>query len=361
MYNHLVKTADERVLHFFIKDGLCVKDLLSPSDKYNIIYDEAVNDFAVMDTGFGDIGIVCQNKEGSIIFLREKNGSYLKTTLLNNRSQKPYDKYFDLKLHNNWIGLSYIIEYQDNNILSFQLLDKENEPPLAVDYVSDKKYFSFVNSGYDRIFFYNKENEFGYKIFKWSKKNFIEYIKLNEGEILSAICDFSDNYYIIYTLNSEFFLRVMENRELEFSYKDYPIDFLDLNDEINMLVEKNNLWITVKRKGFTVGRKADLKTMEFSSQYNFFNEGNLSNYKVSINEKEYIMHNCFGYSLNLRPQLILYKELLNAKKTVKPETVIKEENNDMKNKYEIMIDKLNIRIKELEKKVDKISKADEKS
>jgi len=203
-YNHIIKTANDRVLYFFIKEGLCVKDLLSPSDKYKIIYEEAVCDFCVIDTGYGEVGIVCQDDKGSIIFLRENNETYLKTTLLNNRSQLAYDKYFNLHKHNRWIGLSYIINYQGESLLSYQLVDEENQAPLVVDSVYDFNYFSFINKSNDIFYFYNREKEFGYKIYKWSKKDFCDYEKLGDGKLLSAVNDNKGLYYIVYENENNF-------------------------------------------------------------------------------------------------------------------------------------------------------------
>ena len=42
--------------------------------------------------------------------------------------------------------LSYIVEYNDRNILSYQLVNNEHEPPMVVDYVSDNSYFTCVSS-----------------------------------------------------------------------------------------------------------------------------------------------------------------------------------------------------------------------
>lgn len=359
-YNHIIKTANERVLYFFIKEGLCVKDLLSPTDKYKIIYDEAVCDFSVIDTGYGEVGVVCQDNKGSIIFLREDNGSYLKTTLLNNRSQLAYDKYFKLHKHNKWIGLSYIINYQGKNILSYQLVDEENQAPLVVDYIEDFNYFSFLNKSSDIIYYYNREKEFGHKIYKWSKKDFDEYEKLGDGKILSAVSDNNGMYYIIYEKDTSFYLKVINSKEFEFISYDYEIDFLKPNDEINMIIEKKTLWVTVNRNGFTFGKYLNNKDFTFSSAFNFANEGNLINYDVSINEENYALERCFGYSVNMRPKLILYKDLLNPSKTIKEknEITLEDEFNEFLNieggkndELKISITKLEIRIKELEEEV----------
>ncbi len=359
-YNHIVKTSDERVLYFFINDGLCVKDLNVPSDKYKVIYEEAVCDFAVMDTGLGEVGIVCQDDKGSIIFLKESGDTFLKTTLLNNRSQIAYDKYFRLTKHIERIGLSYIINYKGKSILSFQVVDGEESAPVVVDYVNNTDYWSHASSNGDLYIFYNRKDEFGYKIFKWSQKDFIDYDSLGEGRLISAVGD-GDCYYIIYERDGGFFLKVIDNRNFGFNICDYELNFIKQDDIVNIMMEKNKLWVTVNRKGFTFGKKCSIENFEFSSPYNFANEGNLINYSLCINEREYIVEKCFGYSINMRPKLILYKDLLNVKKTIKPTVTVfgeennKEENEDIK-RINIELTKLDIRLKEAEEKIKKLDK-----
>lgn len=362
-YNHIIKTCDERVLYFFIKDGLCVKDLLIPHDKYKMIFKEAVSDFYVTDTGNGEVGIICQDESGSIIFLREKNGSYLKTTLLNNRSKLAYEKNFKLFKHNNWISLSYIINYQGNNILSFQIIDNEEEAPIVVDYISGVEYFAFTDISNDIYYFYNKEGIFGYKIYKWGKKDFCEFEKLGDGDLISVLSDKKDTYYIIYENSNKFYLKIFKKQEFEFSEENFEIDFIKNGDFINMIIEKDVLWITVDRNGFTFGKKCDMENFEFSSSYNFANEGNLINYNITLNEKDYIMEKCFGYSVNMRPKLILYKDLLNTNKVLKPKIEIADEEEfneflkiekEKESENKIEITKLGIRLKELEEKIKKI-------
>lgn len=359
-YNHIIKTANDRVLYFFIKEGLCVKDLLSPSDKYKIIYEEAVCDFCVIDTGYGEVGIVCQDDKGSIIFLRESGGTYLKTTLLNNRSQLAYDKYFRLHKHNRWLGLSYIIDYQGEKLLSYQLIDEENQAPLVADSVYDFNYYSFINKSSDIFYFYNREKEFGYKIYKWSKKDFCDYEKLGDGKLLSAVNDNNGLYYIVYEKENSFYLKVINTKDFEFISYDYVIDFLKPNDKINMIVEKNILWITVNRNGFIFGKYCSGEDFVFSSAYNFASEGNLISYDMSINEEDYVFEKCFGYSVNMRPELILYKDLLNTSKTKKEHNIITEDEEsneffniekDKRDELEISLTKLEIRVKELEEKL----------
>ena len=351
MYDYIIKTLDERTLYFFENGGICVKDLSSKSNKYKVIYEDGVKDFAVEDLGVGKVGIVCQNKEGSIVFIKEDGENYIKTTLLNNKSQVYYDKYFKLKLHGNWLGLSYIIEYNNNNILCFQLVDNENEPPLAVDYVINKTYFSFVNESFDRIFFYNKENEFGYKNYRWSKKDFTEYEKIDEGQIVHIINDFSDNFYIVYLKNNKYFLKILKQNDDGFIYEDYPLDFIDLFDEIVMMIENKNLWIVVKRYNFTFGRKTDINEISFSPQYNFFCDGEIRSFPLSVRDKEKKAEFLFGTLENGRPELILYKDLYNFKNSVKVMgREIKKEDTPFY-KMGIEINKLSIRLSNLEKKV----------
>lgn len=357
MHDFLIKTSDERTLYFFEKDGICVKDLSLKSNRYKVIYEDGIKDFSVEDMGFGEVGIVCQNKEGSIIFIKEDGDNFVKTTLLNNKSQVYYDKFFKLKLHGNWLGLSYIIEYNGNNILSFQIINNENEPPLAVDYITGKTYFSFVDLNYDRIFFYNRENEFGYKIFKWSKKSFEDYEKLSDGQIIYSINDFKDNYYIVFLNKNKFFLKTIKRKNDIFEINDYPLDFIDLFDEILMMIENNNLWIVVKRYNFTFGRKTDVEEILFSSQYNFFCDGEIRKIPLSVRDKDKKTEDCFGSLKELRPELILYKNLYNYKNSVKAKEKVISKEDSQTERLKIEINKLDLRVKELEKELKNFQKS----
>lgn len=360
MHDFLIKTSDERTLYFFENDGICVKDLSLKSNKYKVIYEDGIKDFSVEDLGFGEVGIVCQNKAGSIVFIKENGTDFIKTTLLNNKSQVYYDKFFKLKLHGNWLGLSYIIEYNGNNILSFQIINNENEPPLAVDCITNKTYFSFVDQNFDRIFFYNRENEFGYKIFKWSRKSFEDYEKLNDGQIIYAINDFSDNYYIVYLNENKYYLKTVKRKDDIFEINDYPLDFIDLFDEISMMIENENLWIVVKRYNFTFGRKTDINDILFSSQYNFFCEGEIRKIPVSVKDKDKKIEDCFGNLKDLRPELILYKSLFDFKNSIKAKEKISDKKETETERLEIYITKLELRLKELEKSVAYLLKNNEK-
>jgi hypothetical protein len=259
------------------------------------------------------------------------------------------------------IGLSYIINYKGKSILSFQIVDGEESAPVVVDYVSNTDYWSYAATNGDLYMFYNRDEDFGYKIFKWSQKDFISYDSFGDGKLISAVGDGNDCYYIVYERDGSFFLKVISNKDFSFDICDYELNFIKQDDIVNMMIEKNKLWVIVNRNGFTFGKKCSTDNFEFSSPYNFANEGNLINYSLCINEKDYIIEKCFGYSVNMRPKLILYKDLLNAKKTIKPAVVVfgederKEENEDIK-RIKIEITKLDIRLKEAESAIRKIEK-----
>lgn len=359
--NEIVKTSDERVLYFFIKDGLCVKDLMNPTEKYNVIFEDAVEDFYAVDFDNGKIGIVCQDKSGSIIFLKENEGTYLKTTLLNNRNKTAYDKNFKIHKNGNWISISYIIEYQNSFILSFQIVNDEEIAPIAVEYVKDKNYYSFVMNNYDIFFLFNKEDGFYYKIYKWGQKKFFDSEKLGDGKLVSCGFD-KENFYLIYNKDKKYKLKIIKNEDFDFTFYDYDIDFVKDDDEINIVVEKDSFWITVKRNGFLFGRKANIDFNGFSDTYNFMNEGEIINCKLEINENDYEVNNCFAYLNKLRPKLIIYKDLLNTFKTIKKPLVSTSDDefteftkieNKEPSDIEKKLTKLEIRINSLEEKMKK--------
>ncbi len=348
MNDFIIKTNNGRTIYLFENEGLCIRELTGYSNRYKLIYSELKGDFSVADTGYGELGIVCQNKAGSIVFIKENNGEFVKTVLLNSKSRLIYDKKFVLLLHGRWIGISYIIEYQGKNLLSFQLVDNENEPPLAVDYISDKKYFTYVDEDYNRIFIYNRNNEIGYKVYRWSLKAFNEYEKLCEGEFISAVNGFSSDCYIVFKKEEKNYLLTLKRQGLNLIKEIYPIDFLDKYDDLSLLIDKNILWIIVIKKDFTFAYKTDINLIAFSSQYNIFTDGKVRKIKTSLNDTDKRAIECFGTIKELTPDLILYKDLKKTHSLVKE----REESNAEKEKLELKrkLDKIEIRLKLLEEK-----------
>ena len=341
----IIKTNNGRCIYLFENNGLCMKDLTSYSNRYKLIYPELAGDFCVVDTGFGEMGIICQNKEGSIVFIKENDGEFIKTILLNSKNKLVYDKHFVLLLHGRWLG---IIEYKENNLLSFQLADNENEPPMAVDYIKNKKYFTFVDDDYNRIFIYNKESSFGYKAFKWSQKRFEEYEVLEEGELITALKGFCDDCYIIYKKDGQKYLLKLKSHGINMVKETYLLEFMDKYDDLTLMLDKNILWIIAAKNEFVVAYKTDVNQISFSSQYNIFTEGKIKKIKTVLNDSDKNAVECFGTVKEYVPELLLYKDLkkCNFVSMPKPE----EDNQIERLELKRTLEKIEIRLKLLEEK-----------
>ncbi len=348
MNDFIIKTNNGRTIYFFDNEGLCMKELTGYSNRYKLVYPELSGDFYVADTGFGELGIVCQNKEGSIVFIKESNGDFIKTVLLNSKSKLVYDKHFVLLLHGRWLGISYVIEYKGNNLLSFQLADNENEPPLAVDYIYGKKYYTYVDDGYNRFFIYNKDRELGYKVFRWSVKKFGEYEKLCDGELVSAVNGFYSECYIVFKQEEKSFLLILKNQENDTIKEIYPLEFLDKYEDLTLMLDKNILWIIGKKSDFTFAYKTDINTISFSSQYNIFTDGKVKKIKTVLNDDDKKAYECFGTVKDFVPELLLYKDLRKIHNHVRETKDLKDDKEKLELKRKL--EKIEIRLRLLEEK-----------
>ena len=344
----IIKTNNGRCIYLFDNDGLCMKDLTSYSNRYKLIYPESAGDFGAVDTGFGEIGVICQNKEGSIVFIKENDGEFIKTILLNSKNKIVYDKYFVILLHGRWIGISYIIEYKENNLLSFQIVNNENEPPMAVDYIKNKKYFTFVDNDYNRMFIYNKDDGFGYKAFKWSQKRFEEYEFLEEGELVTALEGFSDDCFIIFKKDGKNYLLKLKYHGINMIKETYLLDFIDKYDDLSLMLDKNILWIIAEKNDFVIAYKTDTNQISFSSQYNIFTEGKVKKIKTVLNDSDKNAVECFGTVKEYTPELLLYKDL----KRCNYKAMLKQEDDNRNERIELKrtLEKIEIRLKLLEEK-----------
>ncbi len=348
MNDFIIKTNNGRSLYFFDDEGLCMKELTGYSNRYKLIYPELSGDFYVCDTGYGEIGIICQNKEGSIVFIKENNGDFIKTVLLNSKSKLIYDKQFVLLLHGRWLGISYVVEYKGNNLLSFQLADNENEPPLAVDYIYGKKYYTYVDDDYNRVFIYNKEGELGYKVFRWSLKKFSEYEKLSDGKLICAVNGFNNECYILFKQDEKSYLLIIKQRGIDTTKEIHPLELPENYEDLTLMLDKNILWVIGKKSDFTFAYKTDINTISFSSQYSIFTDGKVKKIKTMFNDADKKAYECFGTVKDYIPELLLYKDLKKTHKQIRePEQI-----NDDREKLELKrkLEKIEIRLRLLEEK-----------
>ncbi len=362
MNNIIVKTKENRVLYFYNDKGLCIKNLINLNTNSKMIYEDARGDFDVIEMSGGEVGIICQDKDGCIVFLRESGREYLKSTLLLNKNKSVYDKHFTLLNHGKWLSVVYIVDYEGKKILSHQIVDKENQTPYAIDEISNDKYFAFTDKGNNIILLYNKENEAGYRIYKWGSKEWSDYIKLTDGNIITAADDYMENIYILSeNENRQFYLRA-DNNSLEFT-KIHKTKTDEICNDAVMFFEADYLWVIKENKDKLFGIKMTKEFERVSGPMFFGNDVYKKLYSIKTNENKYKIRNCYGYETNNIPKLIVYKNLYDTSVVIK-EKIIKEEGEEIcefagmpvkkESAEEIEINKLKIKVSDLARRISRL-------
>ncbi|MBQ4110392.1 MAG: hypothetical protein IJC74_05860 [Clostridia bacterium] len=153
----IIKNNRGELYYFFIdNNGLCYKSVLK-EQKSKVILSNAVFDFDVSWTD-GGFSVICQNDEGSIIYLKEKNGIFLKNTLFYNKNGITYKKYFKILIKDNIVNAFYIINIKEKNMLVYHRKITENSRPEIIDYVTDCNYYAYIDSENNINVVYNNEN-----------------------------------------------------------------------------------------------------------------------------------------------------------------------------------------------------------
>ncbi len=362
MDNIIVKTRENRVLYFYNDKGLCVKNLINTNTNPKMIFEDARGDFDVVEISGGEVGIICQDKEGCIVFLRESGREYLKSTLLLNKNKSVYDKHFTLLNHGKWLSVIYIVDYEDKKILSHQIVDKENQMPYAIDEITNTEYFAFTDKGNNILLFYSKGFESGYRVYKWGSKEWSDYIKISDGNIMASADDFEENVYLLINNNGRQFYLNAKYNNLEFS----KINEKTTGDNCEaavMFFEDNDLWVIKENKDKLYGTKLNNKFETVSGPMFFGNDVYKKRYSIKTDEKIYRIRRCYGYETNNIPKLIVYKNLYDTSVVIK-EKNIKEEGEEIcefagipirkESPEEIEINKLKLKVSDLARRISRL-------
>ncbi len=173
--------------HFFMKPfyGLCFRKKeggrFSP---FEVLLSEACEDFCATCDG-EKIHLVCQNQNGSILYLCFADNTWRKTILLENKNATPYPKHFRLVPMGGFINLFYIIAYKEKYMLVHQVITAENRPPTVVDRITPHlPLFSVsVHTGTDiAILYENESGTTGTRLYRWSQKNFSRFVPVAPAE-----------------------------------------------------------------------------------------------------------------------------------------------------------------------------------
>ncbi|MBE7049128.1 MAG: hypothetical protein E7393_07225 [Ruminococcaceae bacterium] len=183
MSEYIVKYGD-KWWHFFIKPfyGLCFrKKEGSRFSNFEVLLSDACDDFCVLSVE-NQIHLVCQDKNGSILYLVMQDEMWRKTVLLESKSGTVYPKHFTLISIGGFINLFYIIMYKEKYMLVHQIITMEDRPPTVVDRIENTipPFLVAAHTGTDiSILYENESGTVGTRLYRWSRKTFAGFIPVN--------------------------------------------------------------------------------------------------------------------------------------------------------------------------------------
>lgn len=165
-------------IHFFIKAhvGLCMRKKNGfKFEEYRVLMQGAEADFCVYTSG-DLIHIVCQNEKGSVIYLLYDGIAWKKTVLLESRTAKPYNKYFQMTEISGHINLLYVVENKERLMLVHQILSGTASFDVVEYIKKDSVPFCLLNHQETdfSVFYTNENNTPCQQTYKWSQKKFLE-------------------------------------------------------------------------------------------------------------------------------------------------------------------------------------------
>ncbi len=297
--------------HLFLDSlrGLCVnKKIGARFSFFAQILPDAYDDFSAISTE-SKLYIVCQDMHGALLLITYDGTKWETLKLLDSKSKVAEFKNITLKRIGNFLNLFYVVKTKDAYLLAHQLLGATSGQPKIVDSTFGTE-FSVCNlHTSDLMLLYkNSENTLGTRKFRWSKKDFEDFLPLEcnctlehaviqagKGDVLQiagyATFDKFENIL--------FLTKDMQTEELVISAvhlvsgvtDELTLSTVDQNPTIswceNGLVmstttTENNKW-SAPRKYIraatqeTVCYHIDAKTEQFVS-YGFFQDGKISFY-----------------------------------------------------------------------------------
>lgn len=350
MKDIVIKTTDNRVLYYYSKEGICVKNLNVAYDNPKLIFPSGVNDFDVIEHSNGEIAVICQDVDGGIVYLTENEKSYLKSTLLRNKSKIPYDKYFRLVKQKNEVIAFYIVEYDGRKILSSQYVETDNSLPYAIDETSNSFYYVFIDESDVLYIFYEKDNKCGYRYFvggEWSN-----YEIIHDGKLKAAISYTGDVFLAVASKEQGKIIK------LQFSSKEWKIsdtDFFSEGDDVCIVYEKANIWILKKADGMVSALKCNMTLDVWDKPMIFGTENNIFKLRIKSIYEKGCPDICFASMCNGMPKTLVYKKLTDCvKRYVSADSLSKSDNQYCD--YTDTIKKFNIELREIKKQINDINK-----
>lgn len=222
--------------HFFTKPGygLCLREKngVHFSD-FEILLGDCAEDFYVLPLG-ESIHVVCQDTSGAIIYLYYDGLVWKKLILFSSKDARPYPKHFALIPVGSHINLYYVIEYKEKYMLVHQILNRPDDEPTVVDYISHSTTpFSvcYNPSGDITVCYKNTEGISGTRTYRWSQKKYSPFVKLIVPASSDNVTMFTDTdgteYYSAVTKTENIHNLVLIKREPEGDFCEPKIIYLD--------------------------------------------------------------------------------------------------------------------------------------
>ncbi len=184
MKREYIVLLEDTWYHFFIKPsrGLCVSKRTDVRYVFSdTLLPEAISDFSVV-AAEQEIHIVCQDRKGSIYYIRFDGAKKTVHHLLESREKTSAFKNITLAKIGEFVNLFYVISSKEGFVLIHQILGETISSPKPVDYTKDTN-FSLCNRKTSdlTLIYHSKEGVLGTKKFKWSKKEFEPFFPLEIG------------------------------------------------------------------------------------------------------------------------------------------------------------------------------------
>ncbi len=398
--NYIVKQSSGDEWYFSHREniGICFGSIIDKRmSNFEILLKDGKGDFDVIVDNEDIFHLICQDKNGDIIYLIYRDNKWLKYVILKSKTNKSYRKYFKILSINNQINLLYIIDYKEEKLLVHQILNGETQPPNVVGLISEASLpfcSTFDASGNIYVYYKSKatENNTGYSKYSAIKKEWQIFIPIDNFPLSSqlpyVIIDKNNMLHLAYVKktdnNSNIVYRSLstEHTENESIVNEKIVSTIQYDNVLPViLITGNKIWILWSRayNVFSCSSHDDGNTWSMPSQFMTVRNGSvdLFGYRTMVAEEissifvdlSYGYQNGNNINLYILPSYVEQLKRLSAErknqKTLNVDKNIVVNNDIIENKiidentsYSINIDitKLKIEITSLKEAIISLNK-----
>lgn len=308
--NVILKTKDERQFSFFYDKGLCFRETGRFGASSKMIYEDCSGQFDALELDCGKLVILCEDRQGGIVFLSEDGEEWLKTTLLKSKSGQTSEKNFFLFEQNGWLNGFYCLRYQGQILLVHHIIDNEDLQPQVVDLLREENVcvFSLENGDFLAVYASDYANgNLGFKRYAWNRKEWGRFEIIDKGELLFACRDEKENLYVAYCQEDACWLKVLKKDDYQtvYSQQQFPLPFLNgVRKNVRLVIENGKLWILYPNGASIFAAYCTLDSYAFSTPQQFVSRG--EGKPFSLKAGGGVWHS-YGYWNGSAPELFLLK------------------------------------------------------